>query len=81
MRKRQKNRNYGVLLVIWTAVYIIMLGVFGYLMMNAEFGTEQRKAYQTWFTYSNYFGITGAVIIGLFWFFNAPKRKQVREPN
>jgi len=73
---KKERRTYGLLIFAWTLVYLIMLGVFGFFMMGAEFGTEERKIYQTWFTYSNYFGITGALLIGLLWFFKAPKKRK-----
>jgi len=59
---------------------ILALIIFAILIAGADPGTEQRKVYQTWFTYSSYFGISIATILGIIWYFNAPKKKKRNLP-
>ena len=80
METRNTTTVYRSLLLVTVIATITALIVFATLMGNAEFGTEQRKVYQTWFTYSSYFGITIASILGILWYFNAPKKKKRNLP-
>jgi len=80
METRNTTTVYRSLLLVTVIATITALIVFATLMANAEFGTEQRKAYQTWFTYSSYFGITIATILGILWYFSAPKKKKRNLP-
>jgi len=80
METKNNTKVYRSLLLVTVIATIIALIVFAALMVNAEYGTEQRKAYQTWFTYSSYFGISIATVLGILWYFNAPKKKKRNLP-
>lgn len=72
--KTYTHKPYRNALLISVLLMIIMLIVFSILFMNAEYGTETRKAYQTWLTYSVYLGISLATVIGVIWYFAAQKK-------
>jgi len=80
METKSTTKVYRSLLLVTVIATIIALIVFAALMANAEYGTEQRKAYQAWFTYSSYFGISIATAIGIIWYFNASKKKKRNFP-
>jgi uncharacterized membrane protein len=72
--KTHTHKSYRNALLISVLLMIIMMVVFSILMMNAEYGTETRKAYQTWLTYSFYVGISLATVIGVIWYFATSKK-------
>lgn len=80
MKTKSTTKIYRSLLVATAIATIIALIVFGFLMLGADHGTEQRKVYQTWFTYSSYFGISIATVLGIIWYFIAPKKKKRNLP-
>ncbi|HKL03831.1 MAG TPA: hypothetical protein VJ911_09150 [Cryomorphaceae bacterium] len=80
MKSKSTTKIYRILLLATAIATLVALIVFAVLMEGADHGTEQHKVYQTWFFYSSYFGISIATVLGILWYFNAPKKKKRNLP-